>query len=142
MSPLSEHPLTLTVNCSSSFQHPWWNLCFNYLMFFVASFQFMIPCKPDSIVCLALHCWQIRNQSQCHRVAQCAHPDITDARKCAGMQWLKTPGHLMFANKSNYLRSILVRGCMQVTQIFSLFPESFLFPKLFAGEHCSLPPEP
>lgn len=53
MSPLSEHPLALSVNCSSSFQHPWWNLCFNYLMFFIASFQFMIPRKPASISALA-----------------------------------------------------------------------------------------
>lgn len=126
MSPLSEHPLTLTVNCFSSFQHPWWNLRFNYLMFFIASFQFMIPHKPDSIACLALYCWQIRNQWQCHRGAQCALcPDITDVAEME--QWLKTAGHLMFANKNNYLWSILVRGRMQVAQIFSLFPEPFLF---------------
>lgn len=61
----------------------------------------MIPHKPDSIVCRALYCWQIRNQSQCYRVAQCAPPDITNAGKCGGMQWLKTPGHLMFATKNN-----------------------------------------
>lgn len=49
MSPLSEHPLTLSVNCSSPFQHPWLNLCFNYFFLFIAGFQFMIPRKPDSI---------------------------------------------------------------------------------------------
>lgn len=142
MSPLSEHPLTLSVNCSSSFQHPWWNLCFNYLMFFIASFQFMISRKPDSIVCLALYCWQIRNQWQCYRLAQCARSDITNAWKCGSMQWLKTPGHL-------YLQTKIINCSQDWLESACNSPSSFPFSQnLFCSQNCyqestvPLPPEP
>lgn len=142
MSPLSEHPLTLSVNCSSSFQHPWWNLYFNYLMFFIASFQFMIPCKPDSIVCLALYCWQIRNQWQCYRVAQCATLTLLMHGNVGACNGSKHLGIWCLQTKIiNYSQYWLEGACKS--------PSSFPYSQnLFGSQNCCqestvpLPPEP
>lgn len=121
MSPLSEHPLTLSVNCSSSFQHPWWNLCFNYLMFFIASFQFMILHKPASTV---LACIAGRSG---------INDNATEGHSVLVLTFLRH-GNVVACNGSEHLGI----WCLQTKiMLFSLFPESFLFLKLFSGEHCS-----